>query len=81
MMSVFCWCFAGCGDSCVFQAEMEPVGMEGVLTSMAASVLHSASGMNQWGMADLTVGLYKLSGRHALEGAVDTITSAPVMDV
>lgn len=53
--------------------------MEEVLTAMAASVMHSASGMSKWSMADLTLGLYKLSGRHALEGAVDTIKGAPIV--
>lgn len=55
--------------------------MEKVLTAVAASVMHSASGMSKWGMADLTVGLYKLSGRHALEGVADTITGVPVTNL
>jgi hypothetical protein len=58
---------------------MERQGMEQILTAMAASVMHSASGMSKWGMADLTLGLYKLSGRHVLEGAVDTIGGVPVV--
>lgn len=58
---------------------MESAGtMEQVLTAMAASVMHSASGMSKWNLADLTLGIYKLSGRHQLEGAVDTITGVPI---
>lgn len=59
---------------------MESAGtMEQVLTAMAASVMHSTSGMSKWNMADLTLGIYKLSGRHQLEGAVDTIAGTPIV--
>jgi hypothetical protein len=52
--------------------------MDKTLTAMAASMLHCSSGMSTWNMADYTLGLYKLSARHALEGAHDTIAGDPV---
>lgn len=66
----------GAGESIV-----PPMAMEQILTAMAASVLHSASGMSSWGMADLTLGLYKVWNRHTLEKAVDTIKGVPVGNV
>jgi sn1-specific diacylglycerol lipase len=66
----------GAGESIV-----PPMAMEQILTAMAASVLHSASGMSSWGMADLTLGLYKVWNRHTLEKAVDTIKGVPVDNV
>lgn len=79
---------ADCSDAVISDAAievseastMESKGtMEQVLTAMAASVMHSASGMSKWNMADLTLGIYKLSGRHQLEGAVDTIVGVPLL--
>ena len=46
---------------------------------MAVIVMHSASGMNKQRMADLTMGLYKLSSQHVLEGAINTIGGVPVV--
>ncbi|XP_024539564.1 uncharacterized protein LOC112349404 [Selaginella moellendorffii] len=55
-----------------------PRAAEGTLTAVAASIKRSIAGMSRWSMADLTLGLYKLSGRHALEGAADTINGSRV---
>lgn len=54
-------------------------GMEKILMAVAASVMHSASGMSKWGIADITLGLYKLYSKHSAEGAVDTVIGAPVV--
>eukprot|EP00897_Mesotaenium_endlicherianum_P007727 jgi/Mesen1/6983/ME000362S06111 len=43
------------------------------LTTIAASIKSSAAGMGPWGMTELTLGLYKLANKHALDGAVDAI--------
>lgn len=54
-------------------------GMEKVLMAVAASVMHSASGMSKWGIADITLGLYKLYSKHSAEGAVDTVIGVPLV--
>ncbi len=54
--------------------------MEQILMAVAASVIHSASGMSKWGIADVTLGLYKLYSRQSLEGAVDTVIGVPLVD-
>lgn len=54
--------------------------MEQILMAVAASVMHSASGMSKWGIADITLGLYKLYSRHSVERAVDTVIGVPVVD-
>jgi hypothetical protein len=47
--------------------------------AVAASVMHSASGMSKWGIADITLGLYKLYSKHSAEGAVDTVIGVPLV--
>lgn len=54
-------------------------GMEKILLAVAASVMHSASGMSRWSIADVTLGLYKLWSKHSAEGAVDTVIGVPVL--
>ena len=55
-----------------------PTSAVPTLAAIAASIKQSAAGMGQWSMAELTIGLYKLANKHALEGAADTIEAAPV---
>ena len=55
-----------------------PTSAVPTLAAIAASIKQSAAGMGQWSMAELTIGLYKLANKHALEGAADTIEGTPV---
>lgn len=55
-----------------------PTSAVPTLAAIAASIKQSAAGMGQWSMAELTIGLYKVAMKHALEGAADTIEGAPV---
>ncbi|KAJ7523940.1 hypothetical protein O6H91_18G069400 [Diphasiastrum complanatum] len=60
------------------KSDFVPKTAEGSLAAVAASLRKSVTGMSKWGMADLTLGLYKLAGRHALEGTADTINGCSV---
>ncbi|XP_024517736.1 sn1-specific diacylglycerol lipase beta [Selaginella moellendorffii] len=48
------------------------------LVDIAACLHRSNYGMQQWGLGDLTLGLYLLSLRHAAEGAVDVVEGVQV---
>ncbi|CAM6089926.1 unnamed protein product [Calypogeia fissa] len=63
------------------KSEKVPHAIEGTLAAVAASVIYSASGMSRWGIAEATLGLYKVHCRHDREGVIDTIDGTLVTSV
>lgn len=57
------------------------VAEKGTLCAVANSLRRCVSGMSRWDMNDLTLGLYKIATRHALEGTSDTITGSEVLQM
>ncbi|GAQ82526.1 hypothetical protein KFL_001140140 [Klebsormidium nitens] len=58
--------------------EQVPRSAVTTLAAVASSIKRGAEGMGRWGLSELTLGLYKLSQRHAAEGAEDAIGGTPV---
>ncbi|KAH7278548.1 hypothetical protein KP509_38G045900 [Ceratopteris richardii] len=52
----------------------------GALIMVARSIRQCVSGMSRWDISDLTLGLYKIAVRHALEGVSDSIDGSIVSD-
>lgn len=63
------------------KSDKVPQAIEGSLAAVAASFIYSASGMSRWGIAEATLGLYKLYCRHVREGTIDTINGTLVTSV
>lgn len=59
-------------------AGSDQVVQKGTLVTVAKSIRHCVSGMSPWDISDLTLGLYKIATRHALEGVSDSIEGSPV---
>ncbi|KAI5059894.1 hypothetical protein GOP47_0024314 [Adiantum capillus-veneris] len=58
----------------------DQVVQKGTLVTVARSIRHCVSGMSPWDISDLTLGLYKIATRHALEGVSDSIDGSVVSD-
>lgn len=48
------------------------------LVDIVTGLLKSSAGMHQWGLGDITFGLYLLSLRHTAEMSVDTVQGEKV---
>ncbi|BBN09278.1 sn1-specific diacylglycerol lipase [Marchantia polymorpha subsp. ruderalis] len=62
-------------------ADKVPAAVQTSLAAVAASIIYSATGMSRWGLAELTLGLYKVYCRHTHEKVIDTISGYQVTSI